>query len=102
MKLKHVVLYENILDEFIVCIVGSRSRLLKHLQNLINQFAKSIADGSSLQRVQKVFIAKDSNNISYTVRYGLEGKVQFVRNLPCMQTAVIPYAAYTLTSLIST
>ena len=30
-------------------------------------------------------IAKDTNNLSYTVRYGLRGKAQLVRNLPCMQ-----------------
>ena len=32
--------------------------------------------------------AKDTNNISYTVRYGLGWKAQLVRNLPCMQIFV--------------
>ena len=30
-------------------------------------------------------MAKDTNNISYRVRYGLGGKAQSMRNLPCMQ-----------------
>ena len=34
-------------------------------------------------------IAKEANNISYTVWYGLGGKAQFVRNLSCMQIIVI-------------
>ena len=34
-------------------------------------------------------IAKDTNNISYTVRSDLGGKAQLVRNLPCMQIFVI-------------
>ena len=34
-------------------------------------------------------ITKDTNNISYAVRYGLGGKAQSVRNLPCMQIFVI-------------
>ena len=34
-------------------------------------------------------LAKDSNNISDTVRYGLGGKAQLVGNLPCMQICVI-------------
>ena len=29
-------------------------------------------------------MAKDNNNISYTVRYGLGGKAQLMLNLPCM------------------
>ena len=33
--------------------------------------------------------AKDINNISYTVRYGLGWKAQLVRNLHCMQIFVI-------------
>ena len=33
-------------------------------------------------------IAKDTNNISDTVRYGLGRKAQLVRNLPCMQIFV--------------
>ena len=32
---------------------------------------------------------KDTNNISYTVRYSLGLKAQLVRNLPCMQIFVI-------------
>ena len=34
-------------------------------------------------------IAKDTKNISYTVRYGLGAKAQLVRNIPCMQIFVI-------------
>ena len=33
--------------------------------------------------------AKGTNNISYTVKYGLGWKAQLVRNLPCMQIFVI-------------
>ena len=33
--------------------------------------------------------AKDTNTISYTVRYALGWKAQLVRNLPCMQICVI-------------
>ena len=34
-------------------------------------------------------IAKDTSNISYTVRYSLAGKSQLMRNSPCMQIFVI-------------
>ena len=34
-------------------------------------------------------IAIDTNNISYTVRYGLRGKARFVMNLPCMWIFII-------------
>ena len=34
-------------------------------------------------------ITKDTNNISYTVIYGLGGKARLVRNLPCMHIFAI-------------
>ena len=52
---------------------GLRVKVTIALAKLIIYLSKSPADGSSLQTVIKV-IAKDANNISYTVMYIVGGK----------------------------
>ena len=85
-KLKHIVEYENILDEFNVGHFGIKvkeSIALYHLNIQITSRWLFIADSDKSY-------SKNTNNISYTVVYALGNKTSFMRNLlACSWLAVL-------------
>ena len=88
MKLKHIVEYENILDDFNVGYCVIKVKVTITLTKFNQLISKSPADGSSLQIVIKV-IAKETNNTEfYTVKYVWTGIAQFVWNLLSMQVVI--------------